>query len=114
MRILTFRDSRKPKGIEISALMGVPEFAQLAGNIENLCVFATKTITEPSSVIKTGARHSYAKYLLFPVKLRRLFKGTDFEFEKIVCGTVEYKDALYVVFGVRRKASTIEKGDDGS
>jgi len=62
-----------------------------------------KTITEPTSFTKTGARHSFAKYLLFPVKLRRQFKTDEFDFEKLQCGTVLYKDKLYVVYGVSKK-----------
>lgn len=108
MRILNVEDGKKRKGIIIKAIIGVPEFEQLAGNLDNLCVFATKTVTEPSSAIKTGARHSFAKYLLFPVKLRRRFKASDFDFEKIICGTVEYKDTLYVVYGVEKKAPSAE------
>jgi len=103
LRILSVEDGKKRKGI-----IGVPEFEQLAGNLDNLCVFATKTVTEPSSVIKSGKRSQFSKYLLFPVALRRKFKTTDFDFEKLVCGVVEYKDALYVVYGVGRKAPSAE------
>jgi len=102
-RILYIEDSKKPRGVEIKAIMGLPEFEQLVGSLDNLCVFACKTITEPASVIKTGARHSWAKYILFPVKLRRRFKTTDFDFENLTCGTVEYKDKLYVIYAVPGK-----------
>ncbi len=103
MRILRIENSKKPNGVEINALMGEAEFRQLLGYLDNLCVFATKTIIEPATAIKTGARHSYAKYLLFPVKLRREFKTHDFDFEKIVCGTVKYREKLYVIYEVPRK-----------
>ena len=106
-RILYIEDSKKPRGVEIKAIMGLPEFEQLVGSLENLCVFACKTITEPASVIKTGARHSWAKYILFPVKLRRKFETTDFDFENLTCGTVEYKDKLYVVYGMKRKVLAV-------
>lgn len=103
MRILTLENSKKPRGIEIRALISDTEFSQLISNLDHLCVFATKTIDEPAKVIRTGARHSYAKYLLFPVKLRRKFKADEFNFENITCGAVKYRDKLYVVFGVPKK-----------
>ena len=71
--------------------------------MSNLCVFATSTIGEPASAIRTGARHSYAKYLLFPVTVRRQFKTDKFDFKNIVCGTLRYKDKLYVIYEVPKK-----------
>jgi hypothetical protein len=103
LRILNLEASKRPRGIEIKALLSDTEFGQLLSQLDNLCVFATQTITEPATAIKTGARHSYAKYLLFPVKLRRQFKTDDFDFEKVECGAVKYRDKLYVIYGVPRK-----------
>ena len=103
MKILRLENSRKPNGIVITALFGNAEFKQLVGDLSNLCVFARSTIGEPASVIKTGARHSYAKYLLFPVKLRRQFKTEEFDFKKIACGSLRYRDKLYEIYEVPKK-----------
>lgn len=117
MKISRLEAGKKPNSVEIKALMGASEFRQLLGYLDNLCVFETKTIVEHSSVIKTGARHNCAKYLLFPVKLRRKFKTDEFDFEKISCGKVEYKDSLFVIYKVPRKLSfeSIKKegGEEG-
>jgi len=101
--ILNLEQGQKPGTVEVKAIMEDAEFEQLVGNLDNLCVFATKTVTEPSSAIQTGARHSFARYLLFPVRLRRQFKTDEFDFDKLLCGAVEQKDKLYVIYGVPRK-----------
>jgi hypothetical protein len=103
LRILYLQASKKPRGIEMRALLSDTEFGQLLSQLDNLCVFATQTITEPATAIKTGARHSYAKYLLLPVKLRRKFKTDEFDFERITAGAVKYRDKLYVIYGIPRK-----------
>lgn len=101
--ILHLEQSQKPGAVEVRAIMDDAEFEQLVGNLDNLCVFSTKTITETASAIQTGARHSYAKYLLFPVRLRRQFKTDDYNFEKIVCGAVKHGSKLYVIYEVPKK-----------
>ena len=103
MRIVKITNSDKPNGIGIIGIMGSAEFEQLVGALDFLCVFSTKTIVERATAIKTGARLSHAKYLLFPVSLRRRFKTDEFDFEKIVCGSVRYRDKLYVIYEVPRK-----------
>jgi hypothetical protein len=112
MRILNLENNKKARVIEIKAVLGETEFEQLAGDLDNLCLFSTKRVVEPSTAIKTGARHSYAKYLLFPVSLRRQYKTDDFDFEKLVCGVVKYRDKLFVLFGVPRKNVVISIKDD--
>ena len=79
------------------------EFSQLAGEVDNLCVFAGDKIQEDSSFIKTGARHSYAKYMLFPIALRRKFRTESYDFENMVCGSIEFTDKLYVIYAVEKK-----------
>ena len=103
MKIMDLKNSKKPNGVEINALIGSAEFTQLLGELNNLCVFSIKTISEPASFTKTGARHSYTKYLQFPKKLRRQFKTDEYDFGKLLCGTLEYKDRLFVIYGVPRK-----------
>lgn len=114
MRILNVEDSKKKHGVIIRAIMGEPEFKQLVGNLDNLCVFATKTLTEPATFIKTGARHSFAKYLLLPVALRRKLKTDEFDFEQLACATIEYKDKVYVVYGVGKRSHATSSGEKGN
>lgn len=101
-------NGKKNNGVKVNAIMGSAEFRQLLGNLDGLCVFATQIISEPATVIKTGAKHNYAKYFLFPSKLRKKFKGEEFDFQNLKCGTVEYKDKLFVVYGVGRKGVAVE------
>lgn len=112
MKILRIDDGKRPTAVEIHAILGAPEFEQLLGSLDNLCVFATKTITERSSAIKTGARHSFAKYLLLPVSVRRKIKADEYDFENIRCGTVRHRDTVYVVYGIGRKEA-IHNSDPG-
>ena len=105
-------NSRKPNGIIVTALLGNAEYEQFLGNLDNLCVFARRTITERATATKTGARHSYAKYLLFPVKLRRKFKTEKFDFQKITCGKLIYKDKLYVIYEIPRKQLLVSSNEE--
>src|SRR5437667_3309011 len=100
MKILALEENKKPHGVEVKALLGDTEFQQLLGHLDNLAVFATETIDEPATAILTGARHSAAKYLLFPVKLRRQFKTGGYDFGKLSCGVMKYRDMLYVIYGL--------------
>ena len=109
MKILDLKNgAKKGNGVEFNGIMGGAEFRQLLGHLDSLCVFATQTITEEASFIKTGARHSYAKYFLFPVKLRRQYRADDYDFGKLLCGTVEFRDKLFVVYGVPKKGVAVE------
>lgn len=102
MKILNLIDNTN-NGVTIKAKMGTHEFEQLLGNLDNLCTFATKTINENATYIKTGSKHSYAKYLLFPVKLRRKYKANEYDYEQMQCGTIEYKQKLYVIYEVPKQ-----------
>lgn len=106
MKILNLEDGNGHKRVVVRAILGGQEFEHLGGALDNLCVFSTKVVCEESSVIKTGAKHSHAKYFLYPVSLRKKVNANDFEFERVTCGTVEYKDSLYIVFAVPRKVPT--------
>lgn len=104
MRILhlTLEKTAEPHVLHIKAVFGETEFEQLAGNLDHLCVFSTKMISEPSKATRTGARHSWAGWL-FPKALQRRLETDDFDFERIKCGVVKYLDKLYVVHEVPRK-----------
>ncbi len=103
MKILKLENGSKSFGVEIRAVMSAFEFEQLAGNLDNLGVFATKTITHPTTFTKTGARHNFAKYLLLPSKLRRKFRLDEFDFNQLRCGTAEIGDSLYLMFQVPKQ-----------
>ncbi|MBI4454748.1 MAG: hypothetical protein HY644_02495 [Acidobacteria bacterium] len=104
MRILKVEKTAEPHVVRITAVLGETEFEQLAGNLDHLCIFSTKTICEPSRATRTGARHSWAGWLLFPKCLQRQFKTENFDFERIKCGVVKYLDKLYIVHEVSRKS----------
>ncbi len=103
MRILKIENSRKPDAVEITALLGIKELQQLLGELSEICVFFTGSITAKTSITMTGARHTHAKYFLFPAKLRREFKADEFDFSKVTCGAVRYREKLFVIYGVPRK-----------
>ena len=114
MRILNLENSKKPRGIEIKALMSDTEFGQLLSNLDHLCVFATNTVDKPAKAIKTGARHSAAKWLLVPIALRRQYKTSEFDFDDVTCSAVRYRDKLYVIYGVPKKALVAPLEDESN
>lgn len=103
MKIVHLQQSKEARAVEVTAVMNEAEFEQLAGTLDNLHVFATKTITERASVIQTGARSQFASYLLLPVKFRHRFKTDEYDFGNLVCGALALKDKLYVIYEVTRK-----------
>ena len=100
MRILRVSATKEASELEIQGLLDQSEFRQLLGELQDLCIFSQGTIIEPASAIKTGARHSYAKYLLFPVKLRRQYKTDAFDFTRIRCGVLKYQERLYAIYDI--------------
>ncbi len=100
MQIWNITKSKEPGGFDVKGLLGGAEFKQLAGNLQDLCVFSRSTITKPTSAIKTGARHSYAKYLLFPSALRRQFKTEAYDYGRLRCGVLRSRDSVYVIYAV--------------
>jgi len=66
-------------------------------------MFAIQTITEPVKATKTGARHSFAKWLLLPKKLRSNYNADDYDYEKVKAGYVEFKDSVLFIYRVRKK-----------
>lgn len=100
MRILWLQNGSKTKAYRIHAVLGVEEFSQLRSAVSDLCVFSTQRITQPASYTRTGARSQAAKYLLLPAALRRRLPLSQFDFERMTCGAVTYKDSMYVIFRV--------------
>lgn len=113
MKIIRFEKTKDPHLIEIKAVIGDTEFQQLGGNIDHLCVFAEKTITESASATKAGARHQWIKYLLFPKAIRRQYRTDELNFENVTCGVVRYLEKVYVVYGIPRK-DLIPLKDEGA
>ena len=101
--IRTLKQGEEDGHFAVSALLTQEEYAELQGRLDDLRVFAATLIDEPASTIKTGARHSYAKYLLFPVKLRRRWRTDQFDFEKLRCGVLNHEGTLYVIYAVPGK-----------
>lgn len=105
MRIRKLEGSIKNDEIFINALLRETEFLQLKGHLKKLAVFSVENLNFSSKAIKTGARHSYARYLLLPVNLRRAFKTDKHDFNNIKCGALTFKDELFVVYSFKRKGS---------
>jgi len=87
----------------IKTLAGEPEFRHLRGFTDHICMFATQTIDQPSKITKTGARHSFAKWLLLPVKLRNKFESSEYDYGRIKAGYVEFQNSVYFIFRVDKK-----------
>lgn len=103
MKIMSLQNSDNTDGVLVRAHLHGQEFRQLNGYLENLVLFHTLSVDEPTRTIKTGARHSFARYLLLPVKLRKAFKAETHDLEDIRCGAVENGDRLFVVYSIRKK-----------
>ena len=112
MKISNVNNERDPDNVEINASLTPAEFEQLAGELENLGVFAVKRLEEPASIIRTGAKHTYAKYVLFPSRLRKNYKTAQYDFDQVRCGTLEDEERLHIVYSVPRKGVTAKKKEE--
>lgn len=104
MRIHVLKRADEDGNLEVVGQLSSQEYAELQGTLEDLRVFSIKRVSEPASSIKTGARHSYAKYLLFPVTLRRQWRTEQYDFEKLRCGVLPHEDILFVIYAVPAKS----------
>jgi hypothetical protein len=102
VNILRLEKADGARGIIVRSRVDELEFEQLRGQLDHLGVFAPKLVDTKATLIKTGARHSYAKYLLFPVHLRRLYKTTDYDFASLTCGAIHNQETLYIIYRVPR------------
>lgn len=100
MKLLDFSIS-DDKWVLLRMKSSKEEYKQLRGNINDLCMFAVEAIAEPTKAIKTGARHSAAKWLLLPVCLRAKYKGLDYNCVRVNC--IEYGDMVFFVYALKRK-----------
>ena len=91
------------KSFVIKAVAGEPEFRQLKGYTDKVCIFASQTIDMPVRITKTGARHSYAKWLLLPSKLRAMVDTAEYDFSNIKAGFVESMDCVFFIYRADRK-----------
>ncbi len=102
MKIVHIDNGAQATRVLITAFLGKPEFAQLNGHLENLCVFAPQLITDRATLTKTGARNSAAKYILFPKVLRPRFPIAEFDVGSLTCGTVKHGENLFVIYKVSK------------
>lgn len=103
MRLTDMGSRPMPDGmveLTVCGMLTEAEFRNLRGNIDRIRIFPLAMIETPSSVIRTGARHSHAKYFLFPSALRRKVSIDQFDLAQTRCGTFETDGDLYVVFAV--------------
>ncbi len=84
------------------------------GHVDDLIVLAPKTITEPSSITRTGAKHNRAKWLLVPKNVRRQFKCEDFDCDRILCGLSAASTLLCITFILPKSPATSPSRDCAS
>lgn len=88
MKIIKLEQSKKPRAIEIRAILGDTEFGQLLGALDELCVFSTADVKEPAGIIKSGKRSQFAKYALIPISIRHDHKTDEYDFSQLKAGAV--------------------------
>lgn len=103
IKILEFNQKGSSNSILLKVLAGEPEFRQLLGYTDHICMFATHTVDEPVKITKTGARHSFAKWFLLPAKLRVEFGADEYDFNSAKAGAIRYKEGLFFIYRVDRK-----------
>ena len=102
MKILELSQQNSNHSIILKALAGEPEFRQLQGFIDHICMFATQTINQDVKITKTGARNHLAKWFLVPAKLRVQCDGQDYDYNNVKAGLVEHKDCVFFVYRVNK------------
>lgn len=100
LKVLHVDRCTRKNSLRINAIMGSPEYEQLKGESQSLCVFATSQIDLPTSSTKMGKNGKFCKYLLLPPKIRRQYTTKDYDFEKLKSGITEFKGKIYVIFEV--------------
>jgi len=96
--------------IVLKSLAGEPEFRHLGGYTDQICMFAVQTIDQPAKITKTGARHSFAKWFLLPVKLRGRFETEEYDYSDVKAGFVEYKDFIFFIYRVNKTGLSVPFG----
>lgn len=105
MRIRVLQQGKELGTLEIHGQLTEQEYLELRGRLQDLRLFAAESVSEPASCVKTGARHSFAKYLLFPVGLRRKWRADDYDFGKLRCGALPHGETLFVIYSVPLKGA---------
>lgn len=111
MKILEFSQNAN-NTIVLKVLVGEPEFRHLRGFTDQICMFAIQTIDEPAKATKTGARHSFAKWLLLPAKLRAKFETEEYDYSEVRAGFVEYKDSVFFIYRVSKTGLSATFGQE--
>ena len=106
MIIRTLKQSEEPGHLELTGLLTEEEYAELNGHLNDLRIFSDRLVTESANTIRSGARHSFAKYLLFPVTLRRRWRTDKHDFERLRCGTFCHRGMLYVIYAIPAKSTS--------
>ena len=116
MKILELTQKNADNSIVLKVLVGEPEFRHLKGYTDQICMFATQTINCLTKITKTGARHSFAKWFLLPVKLRNQFVTEEYDYNNVKAGLVEYKDCIFFIYQVNKKGmvTTPNKSSSGN
>ncbi len=104
MRIETVENTSD--GINISGHLIQEEFRQLAGELDPLSIFSPQTLSIPTAYTKTGARKSYAKWLLLPKPLRNDYKAKEYNFDNMMCGKLESLENLFIIYKIPKRLET--------
>lgn len=110
MKILNVTKAEAPGELVVRTMMREEEFRSLMGHLDDLIVLAPKTITEPSSITRTGAKHNRAKWLLVPKNVRRQFKCEDFDCDRILCGLSAASTVLCIAFILPKRLTPLTDG----
>ena len=105
MKILELNQNNSDNSVILKAKLGEPEFRHLTGFTDQICMFATQTINISTKITKTGARHSFAKWFLLPIKLRSQFTTDEYDYNNVKAGFVQYKDSVFFIYRVDKKAA---------
>jgi len=109
VKILELNQKNADNSIVLKVLVGEPEFRHLKGYTDQICMFSTQTINEPVKITKTGAKHSFAKWLLLPVKLRNQFETGKYDYNNVKAGFIHYKDCVFFIYKVGKKVLGVTK-----
>lgn len=100
LKIVEFYRDITTKSIQMKVLIDDLEFRHLNGYVEEICLFAVKTIDCPTKITRTGARHNHAKWILVPKKLRSLLPSPDYNYDNVKVGFLEFKDSVFLIYRI--------------
>lgn len=105
MEIVDYSKRKNERNVRAEVVLRLEEFEKLVGSFESVSVIPNNLESKKSAYIKTGKRHTAAKYLLFPASLRKKYTTGVYDFEEITCQILEDGNKLNIIFSLPRKLS---------